>query len=163
MNMKKPILSAAAAIIYLLLTLSLSEAAVIDNVAAFVDDEAITLLDLNNSIEAAQGKLSKEEALDRLINKQLILREARRLKIETLRDEDAIAEYIDLKIRPLVRIAEQDMKSYYDQNKENLGSADFPAVKDSIERLLEEKEINRRLFIHIGDLRKRAYIKVFLR
>ena len=50
----------------------------------------------------------------------------------------------------------------YGKNKEKFGSKDFYDVRDEIEELLIEKELNRRLIKHIEELRKNAYIKIQL-
>ena len=137
---------------------------VLDRVVAFVDDEAITLGELKEAYERAKennGDSTETKVLNGMINRALLLGEARRLRMEAPDEEETIREYIDLKLRVFVKVSEEDVRNYYEENKDRLGGRDFDSLKDMIERLLDEKELNKRLKGHIEDLRTKSYIKVF--
>ncbi len=141
-------------------------AEVLDRVAAIVDDEAIMLSELNEAYQKAvnvKTETTREEVLDGLINRVLILKQANRLRysIQTSDDDNMlINEYIDKQLRTFIRIPVEDIEQYYEKNKQSLGNKDFYDVRDKIEEYLTEKELNKRLIKHIEELRKSAYIKI---
>lgn len=140
-------------------------AEVIDRVIAFVDDEAITLSEFEQDYKAAVKKLpdiKKEEVLNTKINRMLLLREAKKLRIEGANQDDVIREYIELKLRTFIKITEEDLRAFYEQNRKEFGKTDFDNVRERIEEYLAEKEVNARLKKHIEDLKAKAYIKIQL-
>lgn len=142
---------------------SLSYAAIKDYVVAFVDDTAITLSELNevysDSIKL-NPEITKEEVLNSMINRILILREAKKLRLNATADEEILKEYISLRIRP--HIKEEDVLDFYKKYVDNFQGKEFEAVREEIEHYLTEKEINKLLKNHIDKLRERAYIKMQL-
>ncbi|RJQ41614.1 MAG: hypothetical protein C4550_01260 [Nitrospiraceae bacterium] len=140
-------------------------AEVIDRVVAFVDDKAITLSDLEDNYKAAiklRPDIKKEEVLNTKINRMLLLREAKKLRIEGANPDEIIKEYIELKLRTFIKITEDDLREFYDKNRKEFGKADFDDSREKIEVYLVEKEVNIRLKKHIEDLRSKAYIKIHL-
>lgn len=138
-------------------------AGVIEGVAAFADDTAITLGELNENYDRARKlnpDTTRAEVLNTMINRLLLLNEARKLKIEAKTDEDMLNEYIDLKIRSAIRISEADMEDFYNKNASEFKDASFEAVRGRIEKYLTELEINKKLKRHLEDLRARAYVKI---
>ena len=153
---------------------------VLDRVVAIVDDEAIMLSELNSAYQRAfspQGEsasaensktdITQEEVLDGLINRVLLLKQAKKFShgIQTRNDYDEntlIKEYIEKQLKTFIRIPFEEIEQFYEKNKESLGSKDFYDVRDEIEELLIEKELNRRLIKHIEELRKNAYVKIQL-
>ncbi len=137
---------------------------------AVVEDEVITLTEFNEKYEAMKKgfpDIKKEEVLDAMINRLLLLREARFLRLSETRalipvsDEDRIIdEYIDIKIRSSVRITEDEVRKYYEQHKDDFKGVAFQEVAESIEELLIEKKTNEFLKQHLKELRKRAYIVI---
>lgn len=140
-----------------------SEAELIDRVIAFVDDKAITLSELEeNYKDAAKVKadIKREEVLNTMINRILLLREAQRLRIEAPTEDEPIHEYIELKLKTFIKITEDDIKDFYEKNKKEFGRVGLDDVRDRIENYLIEKEVNERLKKHIEELRSKAYIKI---
>lgn len=153
---------------------------VVDRVVAIVDDEAVMLSELNSAYQRAfspQGEsaeaensktdITQEEVLNGLINRVLLLKQAKKFShsIQTRNDYDEntlIKEYIEKQLKTFIRIPFEEIEQFYEKNKEKFGSKDFYDVRDEIEGLLIEKELNRRLIKHIEDLRKNAYIKIQL-
>ncbi|MDA8091696.1 MAG: hypothetical protein M0Z61_15935 [Nitrospiraceae bacterium] len=137
----------------------------IDRIVAFVNDSAILMSDLDARYDQARKlapDVTRAQVLQTMINRQLLLAQARKIFPEPVEADKAIDEFTDLKIRAFVRIQDEAVRNFYDENKKQLGDVPFDSVKDRIERLLEEKEINRRLQSYLESLRENAYIKVFL-
>ncbi|MEK6582941.1 MAG: hypothetical protein AABY50_06395 [Nitrospirota bacterium] len=140
-------------------------AEVIDRVVAFVDDRAITMSELENSYKDTvklMPDIKKEEVLNTVINRILLLREAKKLRIEAPAKDAIIQEYIELKLKTIIKITEEDLKEFYEKNRNEFGNVEFDDVRDKIENYLIEKEVNRRLEKHIEELRSKAYIKIQL-
>jgi len=134
-----------------------------DRVAAFVDDEAIT----NSELQAQYRKTLKvtpdiaiEEVLNTMINRVLILREAKKYRIEEPTPEEVIREYIDLKVRAFIRVTETEIETYFRENSSIFSGKQYDDVRDEIEQYLTEKDLNKRLIEIIRELRKSAYIKI---
>lgn len=142
-----------------------ASAKLIDRVVAFVDDRAITLSEFEdyykNTIRV-KPEIKKEEALNTLINRILLLKEAKKLRIDATSEDAIISEYIELKLRTFIKITEEDIKEFYEKNMEEFGSVDFENVRDKIELYLTEREVNERLKKHLEDLKSKAYIKIQL-
>jgi hypothetical protein len=140
--------------------------AYVDRVVAFVDDEAITLSELDRRFEDIR-QLSphskKEQVLDSLINRKMLLREAKKYRMEAPTEEEIINEYIDLKIRAYIRVLEADIEQFYRDNSEQFSGKGLGDVRDEIETYLTEKEVNERLITELRKLRTGSYIKIQLR
>lgn len=138
-------------------------AEVIDRVVAFVDDEAITLGELEESLAETRmlrGDVSRREVLGTMINRVLMLKEARKLKFDARDDDETLRDYISLKVEGFIKPDKEEMKRYYEKNASRFGGASFEEKKEEIERLLKEKRINENLKRHIRELREKAYIKI---
>jgi hypothetical protein len=149
-----------------LLCAVVSEAAIFDRVVAFVDDRAITLSGLREHYEAARrlsADITEEEVLDTMINRILLLREAKKYRIEAPTDQQMLDEYIDLKVRSFIRVSESDIEEFYNQNRDEFTGKTYDDVREDIEKYLTEKELNERLKETLNDLRKGAYIKIQLK
>lgn len=145
--------------------LQLSSAELIDRVVAFIDDEAITLTDFMQYIEKAKKSapgLSEEEAINALINRKLLLREAKRIRLRGKSDDELIKEYIDIKVRVFIKIPPEEIERFYNENRERFGKTPIDDVRDDIERLLREREVNKHLKKLIKRLREKSYIKINL-
>jgi len=153
------------AVLSILLLPGAALSAVIDRVVAFVNDEAVLLSDLSAACEKARPMapdIKREEVLQTLINRRLLLIEAKKLFPE-LGDEDRmLKEYIDLKVRAFIIVPEREQKAFYEQNREEFKGAEFEDVREQIDLLLAEREVNRKLQSHIESLKANAHIKVFL-
>jgi hypothetical protein len=148
-----------------LLLVTDGSAAVSDRVIAFVDDQAITMSELDEQYQSTT-KISPDitigEVLDTMINKILILREARKYRIEAPSLEQVMHEYIDLKIRAFIRVGESDIEKFYQENRANFSGKEFDDVRDEIEKYLTEKELNERLKEVLKELRRDAYVRIFI-
>ena len=134
-----------------------------DRVAAFVDDEAITDSELQAQYKKAQRvtpDVTIEEVLNTMINRVLILREAKKYRIEEPTAEEVIREYIDLKVRAFIRVSETEIETYFRANSSMFSGKEYDDVRDEIEQYLIEKDLNKRLKEIIRELRKSAYIKL---
>lgn len=134
-----------------------------------VDDEVITLSEFNERYDMMRRsfpEISKKEVLDGMINRLLLLREARLSRIAELRglspaEEDRIIEeYIDIKIRSSIRISEEEIHKYYETRKGEFRDRPFQDVAEKIEILLIERRTNEFLKEHIEELKKKAYIVI---
>lgn len=142
-----------------------ASAELIDRVVAFVDDRAITMSELENNYKDTvklMPDIKREEVLNTVINRILLLREAKKLRIEATTKDAIIQEYIELKLKTIIKITEEDLKEFYEKNRNEFGNVEFDDVRDKIENYLTEKEVNQRLEKHIEELRSRAYIKIQL-
>ncbi|MEJ2181980.1 MAG: SurA N-terminal domain-containing protein [Nitrospirota bacterium] len=138
---------------------------VIDRVVAFVGDHAITLAELDAEYKRrvdAGLDTTREAVLATMINRFLLLREARRMRIDAPDDDTLVREYIELKVRAFVKVRENEVQAYYAEHREEFGNVPYEKVKDTIKTLLKEREVNRLLRAHIEKLREAAYIKVLL-
>jgi len=137
-------------------------AELLDRVVAIVDDEAIMLSELNSVLQDMKT-ITKEEALEGLINRVLLLKAAKKFSPLTLTNKDdntLINEYIEKRLRAFIHIPFEEVESFYKDNKESFDGKDIFDVKDEIEKYLMEKELNKRLKSHIDELRKDVYIKI---
>jgi hypothetical protein len=148
-----------------LMLVSDGSTAVSDRVIAFVDNDAITMSELDEQYRITT-KISPDitirEVLDTMINKVLILREAHKYRIEASSLEQVMQEYIDLKIRAFIRVSESDIVKFYQENKASFSGKEFEDVRDEIDTYLTEKELNDRLKELLKELRRDAYIRVFI-
>ncbi len=143
-----------------------AHAEIIERVVAFIDDDAITLSEFNKAYEIAVQRdknISKKDVLNTMINRRLLLKEAERLHISPENykgdKEDAIIrEYIDTRIKAFIRIPMGRIEAFYNANKERFKGRPFYEVKNDIERLLLEEEVNKRLVAEINKLREKSYI-----
>jgi hypothetical protein len=145
---------------------------VLDRVAAIVDDEIILLSEVEEGYQKTLDSgidIKKEDVLDSLINRILLLKQARRFTIEhasvvqsTDNENALIKEYIDRNLKSFIRIPLEEIELFYKRNKENFKGKDFYDVREEIEAYLIEAELNKRLILHIEGLRKEAYIKIQL-
>ena len=143
-----------------------AHAEIIERVVAFIDDDAIMLSEFNKAYEIAVQRdknISKKDVLNTMINRRLLLKEAERLHISpenyTGDKEDAIIrEYIDTRIKAFIRIPMGRIEAFYNANKERFKGRPFYEVKNDIERLLLEEEVNKRLLAEINKLREKSYI-----
>ena len=141
---------------------------------AVVNDDVILLSEFREafrSVEESGEKISEENYLDEMINKLLLLKEAKKFSFyisnksdKAVMDEKAIInEYIDRRIKVFIRIPYDEIESYYSENKALFEGKEFYDVKDEIEEYLVGKELNTRVNEYIKDLRKKYYIRIQLK
>lgn len=152
---------------YLLLAsyFSLAKAGIKDRVVAFVDNTAITLSELEMKYAATVKvipNISRNEILDTMVNRLLLLREAKNIRLEAPSEDELLREYIDLRIKTLISIKEEELTDFYKKHIDDFQGKDFDTVREKIESYLIEKELNQRLKSHINELREKACIKIQL-
>jgi hypothetical protein len=137
----------------------------IDRVVAFVDDQAITLSEFHeqykNTLKLTPD-ISEEDVLNTMINRKLILRDARRNRIESPSEEEIMRDYIDLKIRAFINVSEAEIDGFYRKNINEFSGNNYEDVREEIEKYLIEIDLNERLRELLKELRKNAYIKIQL-
>lgn len=158
-------------ILFLLFTLHaslftvVSHAAMRDRVIAFIDDHAITLSELEESFKSTNAlsrNITHKEVLNTMINRVILLKEAKKYRIEAPTLDEVLKEYIDLKIRAFIRVNDADIENFYNANVQNFQGKGFEDVRDEIDLFLTEKELNERLKETLNELRKKAYIRIYL-
>ncbi|MEC4676317.1 MAG: hypothetical protein VST72_05275, partial [Nitrospirota bacterium] len=94
-------------------------AEIIDRVVAFVDDQAITLSEFRRQYEASvelSPGITEDEVLNAMINRKLLLMEAKKYRIEGPSEEEILNDYIDLKLRAFIRVGETEIEAFYRRN-----------------------------------------------
>ena len=136
----------------------------IDRVVAYVDETAVTLSELHDYyIETKKtANITEEEALNSMINRILLLKEARAMKLEAHTDDELLKDYIDIKIGSIILIKEDAVISFYNEHLKEFKGQDYLTVRDTIEKYLFELEINKQLKKHLEELRSKAEIKIQL-
>lgn len=136
---------------------------VIDGIAAFIDSDAITIVELEEAYAKAKlvdPSVTYETVLNSMINRKLLLRDAGKMRIENKCEEEIIGEYIELKVRAFIKISDADIENYYESNKSEFKGLKLADAREKIELYLIEKEVNQRLKRHIERLKSNAYIKI---
>ncbi len=149
-----------------LLFRSISSAEVIDRVVAYVDDTAITLSEFRESrvkMKESVDSITDEEVINSMINRILLLKEAKKMRLEAANADDTIAYYIDIKIKSSIIIREDVILKFYNENISEFGSMDYLSVREEIEAYLVELETNKQIKKHLEELRKNADIVMQLR
>ncbi len=152
--------------LFSLLLAGLSFAEIFDRVVAFVNDQAITLSEFQEQFGNAKKltpDITEDEVLGTMINRLLLLREAKKYSIEAPSKEEILNEYIDLKVRAFIRVSDKDIEEFYAANQDKFNGKDLEGARDEIEKYLTEKELNTRLKEILNELRKNAYIKTQLK
>lgn len=136
-----------------------------DRVVAYVDTAAITLSELETryiDTRKVTPDITREEVLNTMINRVLLLREARKLRLEAPSEDELLKEYIDLKVRTLIRVKEEDIQDFYNKHKDEFEGKDLEDVREIIENYLVEHQLNEQLKAHISQLRKNTCVKLQL-
>lgn len=136
-----------------------------DRVVAYVDTAAITLSELEARFSDTQKitpDITREEVLDTMINRVLLLREAKKLRLEAPSEDEVLREYIDLKVRTLIRVKEEDILDFYNRQRDKFEGKELEDVRDNIENYLVEHQLNEQLKEHISGLRRSTCVKVQL-
>ncbi len=162
---KYPLLVGLLAACYLLLVTASCYAGLIDRVVAYVDETAITLSEFQKNYARTKetvSDISGENVLNSMINSLLLLKEAKKMRLEAPTKDEVIKEYIDVKIKSAIIIREEDVERFYREHTGDFKGKDYISVRDEIERYLFELETNRQLKKHLDELRSHAEIKIQL-
>lgn len=149
-----------------LLPASAVQGEVIDRIVAYVDDTAVTLSEFRENyavLKETMPSLSEKEALDTMINRILLLREAQKMRLDAPDRDGMLKEYIDIRIRAAVIIKEEEIEKFYREHQEEFKGKKYLTVRDEIEKYLFELETNRQMKRHIEELRSGAEIGISLK
>jgi len=138
---------------------------VVERVVAYVNNNAITLSDFQENAQKTRKKLgnvSDSEIINTMINNLLLVEEAEKMRLEAPDKDELVRDYIDIKIKSSVIIREEDIESFYNENRGRFKGQDYLAVRDEIEKYLLEFETNKQLKNHIEELRAKSDIKIQL-
>lgn len=155
---------------HFLLTDSVS-AEVIERIVAIVNDDVILLSEYREAIETAKksdSSISKETILDEMINRKLLLNDAKKfwIGVSSIRhktgmdDSAVISEYIERRIKAFIHIPYENIESYYIINRKLFTGKEFYDVRDEIEDYLIKEDLSIRLQEYMEELRKNSYIRV---
>ncbi len=148
-------------------------AELLERIVAIVNEEIILLSELKNEVQLRKSQaaeVSDAEVLDDMINRRLLLGQAKRMSIEgdaesdksLMTDDIIINGYIERRVKAFIYIPLKDMEGYYSDNAGSYGDKKFYDVKSEIEAKLIETKLKEKLQEHIRDLRKDSYIRVQL-
>ncbi|HSB30237.1 MAG TPA: SurA N-terminal domain-containing protein [Candidatus Sulfobium mesophilum] len=143
-----------------------SGAEIYDRVIAFVNDQAITLSEFQaqfNNTKKLTPDTTEDEVLNTMINRLLLLREAKKYSIEAPSRDEMLNEYIDLKLRAFIRVGEKDIEEFYAANEDKFRGKGYEDSREEIEQYLTEKDLNVKLKEMLKELRKNAYIRTQLK
>jgi len=150
----------------LILSLSSSLSAEIkDRVVAYVDNTAITLGELEKKYAETlhvTPAVTREEVLNTMLNRVLLVREARKIRLKSQLEDELLKEYADLKIRAFIRIKDEEIKTFYDTHASDFLGKELDEMREDIENYLIEQEVNKRLKEHIAELRNNACVNMQL-
>ena len=140
---------------------------VLDRVVAVVNDEVILLTELKNEMSArkeAGSELTAAEVLDEMINRLVLLEQARKFMLNTTAsDIDSIVDlYLERSIKAIIHIPFEEIESYYIDHSELYGDKEFYDVKDEIESYMIANELKIRMLKHTKELRSKSYIRIQL-
>ncbi len=171
MEIKKTYISFKSSVKYLtfllfcMLPLNYSHGIVIDRLAAYVDDTAITLSDLQDElkkIRETDPEITEKEVIESMINRTLLIKEAKKIRLDARTDDEFINAYLDIKIKSRLFVKEDEISEFYKKHIGEFRGQDYLAVKGDIEKYLLEKEFNEILKKHLEELRRQAEIKILL-
>lgn len=161
---------AAIFIIAFQLSSTFADSETIERVVAIVNDEVILLSEFNDAydnVAAARKGISKEEFLDEMINRELILEQARKFNLEgspdtKVSDNLLVERYLERRIKAFIHIPFEVIENYYIKNAPQYKGKSFYDVQDEIESFLIDEKLNIKISEHIKELRDNAYIRVQL-
>lgn len=143
---------------------------ILERIVAIVNNNVVLLSEYKDAIKAAKKsdeKVTEDAVLDEMINRVLMLEQAKKLILGQMEDSSGliddnkiINEYIDRRIRSFVHVPIEEIESYYLNNRKQFGSKSFSEAKDEIEDHLTEGELKIKLAEHVGELRKKAFIRI---
>lgn len=146
---------------------------VLERIVAIVNNKVILLSEHEEALEAVRKydqKVTEDVVLDEMINRILILEQAKRLSLgstsdsaENADDNKLITEYIERRIKALIHIPIDEIESYYKNNRGRFAEKEFYEVKDEIEDYMVKGELKRKIAEHVEELRNKAYIRIQLR
>ncbi len=146
-----------------MLSAAFCRAEILERVIAYVNNTAITLSEFQNNVQRTRKTLdnvSDSDIINSMINRILLLQEAKKMRLEAPDDDQLVQQYIDIKLKSAIIIREEDVERFYDENGGQFKGQDYLAVRDQIEKYLFELETNKRLKNQIKELRAKSDIKI---
>jgi peptidyl-prolyl cis-trans isomerase C len=123
-----------------------------------------------DEIVMLKTETGRKQYLDRLIEKQVLLQEAQRQGIDREKDfmksiesywEQALLKILlerkSKEISGLIHVYDNELAEYYKNSGED---TPFSKVKNEIRDIIKQKKETEAMNVWIGDLKKKAYIKV---
>lgn len=144
---------------------SLLFGAIIDRVVAYVDNTAITRSELDQTYAdtaLVTPAVTREEVLNTMINRILLLKQARRIRLRSEGEDALLKEYVDLKIRAFIRIRDEEIRNFYNRHIAEFSEREIEDLREDIENYLTEQELNIRLREHLAELRGNACVMIRL-
>lgn len=135
----------------------------IDKVVAYIDNTAITKRELDERHAQNLAVLPdspRSQTLEAMINTTLMLIEARKMRLSAANDTELLNKYLDLKVRSMVLITDNEITEYFRNNRERFDKKSLREVKEVIHLYLKEARYNQLLKDHINELRQTAAIKI---
>ncbi|RJQ47199.1 MAG: hypothetical protein C4538_05565 [Nitrospiraceae bacterium] len=144
-------------------------AEVLERIVAVVNRQVILLSELEEAYQSAvkvDGTVTGEKVLSDMIDRMLLLEQARRLRLgasdEDAADDVLLKQYVERRIKSFIYIPLDEIEAYYKQKREQFGKDEFYEVKDEIEDKLVDQALDKKLAEHIEELRKKASIRIQL-
>jgi hypothetical protein len=134
-------------------------------VVAYADNSAITLSELEKKYAETvhvTPAVTREEVLNTMINRLLLVREAKKIRLKSQLEDALLKEYVDLKIRAFIRIKDEEIRTFFDTHTADFTGKELDEMREDIENYLIEQEVNSRLKEHIAELRNNACVKIQL-
>lgn len=135
----------------------------IDKVVAYINNTAITKRELDEQHSKNLlifPEISRRQTLEAMINTKLMLIDARKMRLSAADDTKLLQKYLDLKVRSLVLVTDNDVTEYFRENREKFGNSSLQDVKETIRVYLEEALYNKLIKDHINSLMQRSVIKI---
>ena len=134
----------------------IGHAEIIDRIVAIVNDDVILHSEFSREFESAMEydpDVTASDVLDEMIDRLLLLKEARKFRITSPDDEQGrakddmliIKEYIDVRLRGFIHVPYEDVEYYYYQKKDSFSGKEFFDVINEIEEFLIEQELTIKL------------------
>lgn len=150
---------------FIVLSNSFSDAKIIDRIAAYVNDTAITCSEVKENYEKTKKTMpdiTVKDVIISMINRQLLIDDAKRLRLEAENEDAMLKLYIDIKIGALIFIKEEDILNFYNEHLSEFEGKEYLSVRDEIEKYLFHLEMNKRIKEHLENLWLKSDIKIFL-
>jgi len=139
--------------------------ALIDRVVAYVDNTAITRSELDRKYAETAlvtPAVTREEVLNTMINRILLIKQARKIRLRSEDEDTLLKEYVDLRIRAFIRISDEEIRNFYYRHIADFSGKELEDLREDIENYLMEQELNNRLREHIAELRSKACVTIQL-
>ncbi len=156
----------------ILLSSNVGHSEMLDRVVAIVNNEIILLTEFKKEIERVRSEgneITDQEVLQEMIKQALILEEAEKYLMSGNYDiynltinKKLIEEYIEKRIKAFIHIPFEDIKRYYQENKNNFNGKDLYGVWDEIEQTITRDKLKAKLDEHVDSLMKKAHIRIQL-